>query len=193
MVQRLSSLGQGNEKFQDDGEQTSTGSQQGIAIQKEEFDKTQMKDSLHGQEKGAEEASSQLRDDEAKLSKEEKEGKEHGTQSGKLFISKGGHSTQIYQCTQLRPTKHEKRDLQSFSMVLSMRTVYMVRIRGGGGHSHIDMVSAFEGSKSAIFKKSVLLFKILSNLGYTLVQILDWRSNLDGKKMLYPCLGCSLV
>ena len=85
MLQRLSSLGQENEKLQDDGQQTSTaGSQPEIAIQKEELDDTRMR-----------EISSQPRNDTTEFSKEEEgqeeeeeegEGKEHGTQSRKCFF-----------------------------------------------------------------------------------------------------------
>ena len=98
MVQRLSSLGQENEKLQDDGKETSTDSQPGIANQTEEFDKTQMKDSApHGQQERAEETNSlQPKGDAKDHSMEEKEGQELGTPSGELFISlKGSFNTVV--------------------------------------------------------------------------------------------------
>ena len=88
MVQRLTLLSQENEKLQDDEQEASISAHQERANEKEEFDETQRKDSLHGQKKVAEEASGQPRNDEVKFSKEEQKEEEHGTQSGKLFIFK---------------------------------------------------------------------------------------------------------
>ena len=91
-MQRLTLLSHQKEKPQD---RRTTDHHHGIGNQKEEFDKTQMKDSLHGQQEGAEDASSHSMEDAAELSKDVKEevgeGKEHETQPGKLFIHSPYH------------------------------------------------------------------------------------------------------